>query len=188
EYRTAFQQSLFRVVQQVIRPRHCVSQRLVSFESSPSADQELESVIKAVAHFGRGHRFHPRSGKLDRQRYSVETTTNLRSRRRLVSRQSPSALCEQLHGGSKPRILPGGSGCGLNACAVPIPRPSPASATLPESSARRWFSSLCEWCSWLSLGVKVSRGPGCASASGAGLGGSLAARRIARKPDLARVL
>ena len=55
-------------------------------------------MIKAVAHFGRGHRFHPRSGQLDRQRYSVETTTNLRSRRRLVSRQSPSALCEQLHG------------------------------------------------------------------------------------------
>ena len=53
--------------------------------------------------------------------------------------------------GSKPRILPGGSGCGLNACAVPIPRPSPASATLPRAAPRRWFSSLCEWCSWLSL-------------------------------------
>ena len=49
-----------------------MTQRLVSFQPTPRADQQLESVIETIADFGRGHRLHPGRRQFDRQRDTVE--------------------------------------------------------------------------------------------------------------------
>src|SRR6478672_11902852 len=77
EHRTSFQERLFRVVEQVIRPGHRVAQRVVTFQSAPRTDQQPEPVIKAITHFTGGHRRHPRGGQFDGQWNPIEALTNL---------------------------------------------------------------------------------------------------------------
>jgi hypothetical protein len=45
EHRTPLQQRLFAVVEEVVRPRDRVAQRLVAFLPAPRPDQQPESVI-----------------------------------------------------------------------------------------------------------------------------------------------
>jgi len=67
EHRTAVQQHLLRVVEQVVRPGHRMTERLVARQAAPRADQQPETVIEAITHVAGGHRRHPRGRQLDGQ-------------------------------------------------------------------------------------------------------------------------
>ena len=106
EHRTPFQQRLFGVVEQVVGPRHRVTQRLVAFQAAPRPDQQPEPVIETITHLADRHRRHPRGRQLDRQRDPVEAAADLHHRARLVSvgqREARShaagAFDEQIHCG-----------------------------------------------------------------------------------------
>ena len=53
EHRTPLQQRLFRVVEQVVGPRHRVAQRVVAFQAAPRADQQPEPLIETITHLAR---------------------------------------------------------------------------------------------------------------------------------------
>ena len=73
------QQRLLGVIEQVIRPRHRMAQRLVACPTrAATRPAASEPPIKTIPHLAGSHRRHPRRGQLDSQRNPIQALTNSR--------------------------------------------------------------------------------------------------------------
>ena len=55
EHRTAFQQSLFRVIKKVVGPLNGMTKGLVPFQATPRPDQQFEPSIETIADIVKCH-------------------------------------------------------------------------------------------------------------------------------------
>ena len=131
EHRATLQQSPFRFVEQIVGPLHHVAQRLVPFQPASGPDQQPETVVEPVAQLRRGHRHHSGRRQFDRQRDTVQPSTDLDYGGRVVtvgdrkvSRETLCAFDEQQRRRRFDVAIPESSEGTVQSCSSLSARPS----------------------------------------------------------------